>query len=112
MDFVSFGVSPILLNAADSKEIARAVLLTQRIGHKNFWTKRKGFPFALKPATIWRLASFDHTVGRIGPRRRWSGSSKFRRKQKMIRRFPLVTIAAATLALSLTASASMAGDGQ
>ena len=30
----------------------------------------------------------------------------------MIRRFPLVTIAAATLALSLTASASMAGDGQ
>ena len=30
----------------------------------------------------------------------------------MIRRFPLVTIAAATLTLSLTASASMAGDGQ
>jgi len=30
----------------------------------------------------------------------------------MIRRFPLVTIAAATLALSLTASALMAGDGQ
>ena len=35
-----------------------------------------------------------------------------KKKQKMIRRFPLVTIAAATLALSLTASASMAGDGQ
>jgi chemotaxis protein MotB len=30
----------------------------------------------------------------------------------MIRRFPLVAIAATTLALSLTASASMAGDGQ
>ena len=33
-------------------------------------------------------------------------------KQKMIRRFPLVTIAATILALSLAASASMAGDGQ
>ena len=30
----------------------------------------------------------------------------------MIRRFPLVTISATTLALSLTASASMAGNGQ
>jgi chemotaxis protein MotB len=35
-------------------------------------------------------------------------ASKFREKQKMIRRFP---IAAATLALSLTASASMAAEG-
>jgi chemotaxis protein MotB len=34
-----------------------------------------------------------------------------KKKQKMIRRFP-VAIAATTLALSLTASASMAGDGQ
>jgi hypothetical protein len=40
-----------------------------------------------------------------------SRSLKFRRKQKMIRRFPLA-IAATTLALSLTASASMLGDGQ
>jgi hypothetical protein len=40
-----------------------------------------------------------------------SKSLKFRRKQKMIRRFP-VAIAATILVLSLAASVSMAADGQ
>jgi hypothetical protein len=37
--------------------------LAQRVDYKNFWGKaKKGFRFALKPVTIWRLASFDRPV--------------------------------------------------
>ena len=58
MDFVSFGVSLILLNAADSKGIARAVLLTQRIGHKNFWAKEKRLPVRVETCNYLAVSKF------------------------------------------------------
>ena len=36
--------------------------LGHRVDYKNFWQSKKGFRFALKPVTIWRLASFDRPV--------------------------------------------------
>ena len=56
MDFVSFGVSPI--NAADSKGIARAVLLTQRLGHKNFWTKEKRLSVCVETCNYLAVGKF------------------------------------------------------
>jgi hypothetical protein len=58
MGFVSFGMSLILLNAADSKGIARAVMLTQRIGHKNFWTKEKRLSVCIETCNYLAVSKF------------------------------------------------------
>ena len=47
-----------MLNAADSKEIARAVLLTQRIGHKNFWTKEKRLSVCVETCNYLAVSKF------------------------------------------------------